>query len=180
MRIDPTQKKIAAVMTLLVALFVGLGWYPARRDIAKLRKQISETQQQIMGAAGKADDLAQLDRQVKQIRREIASNSKVIPTRGELAELIRQLSTTIENAELRDQSISTEQTIQGDNYVTLPIRVTFNGPAPNAFRFVNAVESMPRLMQVTNMQLSNDKSGQSVTAQLELNTYFYTTQEAPR
>jgi Tfp pilus assembly protein PilO len=179
-RIDPTQKKIAAAMTLAVALFVGLGWWPARRDIAALRKQIADTQEQILGAAGKAEDLARLDTRVKTIQREIASTSKVIPTQGELAELIRQLSATIESSQLRDQSISTELTVQGDNYATLPIRVTFTGEAPNAFGFINAVEAMPRLMQITSMEMSTDKNPAQVSAQLELNTYFYTTQEMAR
>lgn len=180
MRIDPTQKKIAAAVALLVALFVGLGWWPARRDIVALRKQIAETQEQILGTAGKAEDLVRLDHEVKMIQREIASTSKVIPTQGELAELVRQLSATIQTAQLRDQSISTEPTVQGENYATLPIRVTFAGEAPNAFRFVNAVEAMPRLMQITSMELSTGKDAQQVSAQFELNTYFYTTQEMAR
>lgn len=180
MRIDPTQKKIAAGMTLAVALFVGLGWWPASRDIAALRKHIDQTQEEIVRTAGKTEDLMRLHEEVKSIRHEIESTSKVIPTQGELADLVRQISATIESAELADQSISTEPTVLGEDYATLPIRVTFKGPAPNAFRFINAVEAMPRLMQVTSMELAKDKNPDLVAARLELNTYYYTPQEMAR
>jgi len=175
MRIDPTQKKIVAVMTVLVIAFVALGWWPARSNIAELREQIATTQQKILGVEHKADDLAELDYEVKRIRNEIESSSKVIPRRGELAELIRELSDRIEAAELRDQSISTEQTIDRGTYATLPLHISFNGRASNAIEFVHAIENMPRLMQVTQLQLESNADKGGVDTQLELNTYYYTT-----
>ncbi|MBI1367440.1 MAG: type 4a pilus biogenesis protein PilO [Planctomycetes bacterium] len=180
MRANFKGKWLTIGMVTLIAAFVGLGWYPLRRDIQRLRAQIAQTQQSILGAEGKADDLTELDRTVKQIRQEIASTSKVIPEQGELANLIRELSTTMEASHLTDPSIATDATVLGANYATMPIRVSFKGKSADAFDFIRKIDHMSRLVQVTNLDFHGQNGEGLINAEMKLNTYFYTTQEGSR
>lgn len=174
MRIDSSQKTLLAVLVLAIGTFVLLGWYPAHRDIKRLRAEIDTTVHQLSGSAEKTKGHPELHETVQRLKRELAATSKTIPHQGELAGLIREVSTRAEAQQLREQNLSTKPTVESAHYVTLPVEILCRGDALAAFGYVNQLEQMPQLVQLTGLYLSSDpdKSG-AVETRLTLNTFFY-------
>ncbi len=162
-----------------VVLAAGLMlWWPAYREIASLEKQIAQTQLDLLGTRDQTQNLAGLARDVQTIRQEIASTSKTIPTEDQLSELLRELSTQMSVLALQGPAITSQSTSRGDGYLTLPLDISFKGASRGAFAFVNSVEQMQHLAQITQLRLESEGAG-TIAASMRLNTFFYLTEETP-
>jgi len=173
-----SQIVVIAIMVVMVILGVGFGWYPINSDTKELRAEINQTQQKLLGSESKTEDLKALALNVQFIRREINTTNKVIPRQDELAALVRAMGKELADLGLGDQSISTQSSKRGNEYVTLPIEVGFTGDAEAGFRFVRNIEEMPRLVQLQKLVFrSSRKNPSQVETKLNMNTFFYATQE---
>lgn len=174
MQIDHSQKKLLITLVLAVGAFVSLGWYPAHRDIGTLSEEVQSIQKQIDGFQGKTVGHAALFAEVQRMEAELASTSKVIPQQNELAGLIREISTRIDGQALGERELNTRPTVESDHYVTLPIDIACTGDSLSAFHFVNDLESMPQLVQLSGLYMSVDpKDPSHVKTELKVNTFFY-------
>jgi Tfp pilus assembly protein PilO len=167
---------LAAVAVVVVAGV--LMWLPAQRQIAELRRKIAQTQQELMGTQGQTQNMASLAREVQAIRSEIASTSKTIPASDELSELLRELSSRMTALSLEQAAVTSHSSSRGDGYVTLPLQISFKGPSRSAFAFINRIEEMEHLAQVTQLRLQADTQG-GVEADVRLSTFFIAGETTP-
>jgi Tfp pilus assembly protein PilO len=176
-RIDVTQKRTMVGVAVIAALFGGLLWYPAQRDMTRISQQIALAQQELMGTQGKTVSLKELAVEVQRMDAELKSSKRVIPREGELADLLRDLNQQIAEARLGEQSVVTKPQIEGQGYLTMPVEVNFRGDSRSAFALMNRVESMPKLVQVTGLRMQTERGSNRIEAQLELNSFFYANRE---
>ncbi len=175
MHIDTLQKKLIGGVTVLLLAFGAAVLWPVIRESSKLRAEIAETKQKLASTQAETAGLASVAASVKQIRSEISTNNKRIPTQGETAELLRELTTELQSQRLSDPSITSMPSVPGADYTRLPIQIAFKGSAMGAFRFINKVEAMPRLVHMQRLHLqASDKQPDQVDADLELHTFTYT------
>lgn len=174
MQIDGSQKKLLITLVLAVGAFVMLGWYPANRDIKQLTEDIVSTQKQIDGYQGKTEEYPALYAEVQRMQAELDSTSKIIPQQNELAGLIREISTRIDGRALGERELNTRPTVESTHYQTLPIDIACTGDSLSAFNFVNDLESMPQLVQLSGLYMSVDPENPNmVKTELKVNTFFY-------
>lgn len=173
MQLDKRQMRFGLVILGLVVVYVAGLWWPQQRQISATQNQIAEFEQQLGLTKGRTDGLSILAGEVDELRRMIATNNKEIPEHAELATVLREISLQIETMQLTGQGISTRPTVEKDDYVILPVDLTFRGGSTSVFRFINEIESMRRLTQVESIEVikSIDTPGE-VQANVKLMTYF--------
>lgn len=181
MRIDHKQMRMSLIIVGLAVAYVGLLWWPVQNDIGALRAKIAKSEQELGIARDRTDGLAKLAEEVNRLRHEVAGSNKEVPAQSEMAAMLRELSVQIESENLTGQGINMLAAKAGEDYLTQPVELTFSGRSLDAFRFVNRLENMPRLVQVESvaMRQEPDSGGQRVKASLRLNTFFYTPEVHP-
>ncbi len=180
MRIDRTQIRTGLIILGLVVVYAAAVWFPSHRRIQTLRGRIASAEQELGIARDRTDGLTRLAEQVHKLRAEVKSSNKQIPEQGEMASMLRELSVQIENENLAGQGINMLAAQAGDDYLTLPVELTFSGKSLDAFRFVNRLEGMPRLVQVESMTMRHEPNsgGGRVKTSMRLNTFFCYTEDA--
>ena len=180
MRIDKIQLRTALVVVGLVIAYAGILWWPAHQDIKSLRASIKEAERELGIALDRTDDLARLTDEVQKLRDEVTSSNKEIPEQSEMASMLRELSVQIENENLAGQGINMLAAEAGTDYLTLPVELTFSGQSLDAFRFVNRLEKMPRLVQVESMTMRREAGSKNdrVKTSMRLNTFFCYVEES--
>jgi len=175
MPIDLGSPRTIAAAIGLIALVGVAAWFPAYHDTKSLRGKIARVDDELLGvSAHEADGLEALYVREKRARAELDARHKTIPQDGELAELLRVLTSEMNELELVDANVSTLATLKSSGYESLPIIITFRGRSTNAFEFIYRVEAMPRLVQVTHVQLHASKHDVGeVTGEVQLNAYYY-------
>ncbi len=180
MPVERAELRLIAALLCVVAVFtVGL-WLPNVSRAQELREEILKLEKDLGVSRDRSDDLARLAHDVDRLREKMASTNKVIPEQGELAGFLRELSVQIDQEQLTDQGLSTGSIREGDEYTTLPVELTFSGNSLAVFRFVNRVEEMPRLVQVDRLVVEDGPEDGRVQVEMDLNTFFYTTEEGKR
>lgn len=173
MPVDKAQLRFALVVVGLVAVYAaGLMW-PQVRAFRELNGRIAQAEQELGLTKGRTDGLAILAGEVDALRRAAGENNKEIPNHEELAKVLHDISVQIEAENLTGQGISTQPTVEKQDYVTLPVDLTFRGNSVSVFRFIDRIEAMPRLMQVESVNvIKNADDPSTVQAVLRLMTYF--------
>ncbi len=174
MRSRHLRFKVIGGTVCLVVAFIAVGWLPAYQEILSLRDQISETSEELLGAEGKAQDITDLNKSVEQMRNELNRNQKTIPVKTEMAEFMRSMGRRIKELQLYDHTINTRPEQRESKYIVQPLEIQFAGDGLSAMEFLNHVEHLPRLVQVTRLRLErSERGGAKVTTQIDMNTYFY-------
>jgi len=173
MRVDKSQIRFGLIIAGLVAVYAGGLWWPQTRQIKSLNAKIAQAERDLGMTRGRTDGLSKLAAEVDELRRQIATNNKRIPRHAELATVLREISLQIETMNLTGQGISTRPTIEKPDYVALPVDLTFTGSSVAAMRFIDRMESMPRLTQVESFEIRKDPDKPDrVQADVKLMTYF--------
>lgn len=172
---------IASLLVVGVGLGLILPLYAKTRDV---RSEIAQLEHDLGIQRGRTDGLSALAMQVADLREQAARNNKTIPSQIELANLLRELDDQIEAERLTSRGISTEQAVEQEETTRLPLELTLYGPAPAIFRFIDRVESMPRMIQVDELEIERDFAAENrrrsdaeikpghVEARVRLNTFY--------
>jgi len=141
----------------LVIAGVGTGLIAPRwAAIRAVRAEISKLEADLGIQRGRTDGLSALAMRVETLRERVESHNKVVPERVELAQLLRELNRRIEAEDLTSQGISTGRMEAGVETTALPLELTLSGDGPAIFRFIDRVESMPRVIQIDFLELKRD------------------------
>jgi Tfp pilus assembly protein PilO len=179
MLVDREQLRATIVVVAIVLVFVVGLWAPLSNRAGELEAEILKLEGDLGVTRGRTDGLGELASEVDRLQAKVAETNKLIPQQGELAGLLRELSTQIETEALTDQNLATGSQQVSDEYATLPVELTFSGDSPAVFRFVRRVERMPRLVQVERLFIDRrDEAEGVVSAEMDLKTFFYTTEGA--
>jgi len=162
------------LICLGVLLVVGVGlWLPTWLSIKDLRVDIAKAEERLGIARGRTDGLAKLAREVDQLRTQVSTNSRIIPEQAELANVLRKLSVQLDHHGLTGKGMSTGEPKPIEDCLGLPVGMTVVGAGRDVLAFIEAVERMPRMIQVDAFELdSGEKHNGQVEARVELTTFY--------
>lgn len=181
MSIDRRTLWMLGGLVLAVAAYAGGVWWPSQSRMRQLRQDIAQAEKDLGIARDRTDGLSRLVGEVDDLRARVNSTNKIIPVADEMASVLRTLSVYVEDQDLAGQGLSTEPTIVAPNYLTMPVRIQFTGDSLSAFEFVHRLESMPKMVQVEELEMKKQEGTDGdVQATLKLNTYFTATEGRAR
>ena len=180
MRIERDQARTLVLVAALLVGFVGALWLPHRVKENRLQDRITAAKALIASDGIYAQTLSVLSKQVAELTEVAHGSDKYISPAGEQAQLLRQFSSELQNKLTTDQEIQTQPMIEGSDFNVMPVMLSFHGSCPAVFDLVKTVETGRRLVRVTGLHLQTPpgKGSDSLQAQVELSTFF-TTSEAP-
>lgn len=179
MAMSKQQQNIVAVAVMVV---IGLGAFvhymlmPMSKRINEKVTELKKTNSKIMELSGKAKQQGQLERQIDLLRRELAESEKALPSKEEIANLIRYINETaqitgVELKTFRPQNVKREQ-----YFSELPYALEIDASYHSLAQFINTVNQAERIITTRDLSLnqltSGEDKGVSVKATFKLVTYM--------
>lgn len=173
MSVDRHQMRWGIAIAVVIGVFVFGMWVPGRYRVKSARADIQQAEEQLGIARGSAAALAELAREVDQLRREAEMQNKVVPDRSSLASLLRQLSMQIDSAGLTGEGVSTGKATITAESISMPIELSLVGRSVQVFELVRRIERLPSMLHVEELVLENDPDEPGrVEASLTIRAFF--------
>lgn len=146
----------AIVCAAVLGAYAMLIARPQSRAVASVREQAQRLTADIELRQAVARGTAVLERDMQAVRERLAGVGEQLPSSMRLGELIGQLSAASEAWNLRGTDLIPARSYEVDRILVLPIEVTFQCDFPSLFGFLKEVESLPRIVRVSNLRMQRE------------------------
>jgi Tfp pilus assembly protein PilO len=189
MRIDRDQIRVVLILAALVALFIFAAYRPSLATAQNVRADIQRQKAQLGIAQNESRDLVRLVKNVEELRASLSGAQQYIPNENELADLLRNLSQTLDAQQVTGKELQTKAVIRGADYNVMPVDLKFTGSSKAVTNFITALETMPRLIRIDKLEVTcernrpakdTEKSSDHLKIHMELSTFFSDAAEGTR
>ena len=164
-------------VVLLLAMLVlsyPLLFKPLRIERDKAVEETSKQRQRLNDIAVKMAQTKSMPDEIKQLQKAIELLESKLPAATEMDKVLQDVWKAAKDNSLTIKSVRNAKPIEGANYNQQPIRIVLEGSFnPGFFKFLSAVEALPRLTKINEMKIDADQQNKgAITADLTL-TIFY-------
>lgn len=174
MSIEKDQTLTLAMIVVLAVLFCAVVWVPEHRRIKEYNKRIEAARQTLGPDFDETNLVTTRDTEVQRLRDRVSASDRYIPTRPDIASLIRDVTTAAKQEGIAKQQLETLQSKAYRHYNVIPVHLECDGKFPALFSLLGNIESMRRLVRVEslNLRLRPTADGDEVTATFRLSTFY--------
>jgi Tfp pilus assembly protein PilO len=175
MRISRDHVIVAGIVAVMVAVFSLVVYLPQSRRLSDLRTARASLTESIETDTARATCVPDMIRDVEAKKRQFKDFDQRLPKQKELAEFLREISSTAVANRLENQVVEPGSPTRGKLYNRLPIIMRFDSNFAGLVGFLQQIEKMERLTRIEKIAikpLDNDGTGQRLHIELVLNIYF--------
>ncbi len=163
----------AAILIVVVGLYVARVHSPQARRLAAVREKIARRDIECQENAAKADAIPVMVCEVDRLKKEFKDFDRRLPKQKELAEFLREISNTGESHRLANQVIRPGNPSIGPLYNRMPIIMDFSCTFPDLVGFLQKMNEMTRLTRVERIRMSPVAShSENLDIRMQVNIYF--------
>lgn len=159
-----------------IAATLGLAWWLVYQPLEAARAEASLRCQEIATLLASADDLyaeqAALARSSSEARRQEVSLLARVPNEAHEAEFLRQISHLAKEVGVILRDYRPGQTREAAKYSAMEIALTCAGPYEGLCRFLDGIGKLPRLVNVSRLEIDGKQTDGVYAAKLTLMIYF--------
>ncbi len=163
------------VFLILVGGIVGAGYYFDTMDqyvaLDKIKKKELDLRAEFETKQAKAVNLEAYREQLKEMEESFGAMLRQLPDRTEVAALLVDVSQTGLAAGLEFELFQPKPEIRQDFYAELPINIRVRGDYHEFGEFVSGLASLPRIVTIHNVRISQGAGGMRLEATAK--TYRY-------
>ncbi|RPI59734.1 MAG: hypothetical protein EHM48_08425 [Planctomycetaceae bacterium] len=141
------------------------------RQLDDLKGQIASRQAALETDAQQVAVVPTLIRQVQDMKNRYSDFDNKMPKRHELHAFLKQVSTSLSDAGLSNQSIEPGNPTREEHFNTLPIIMRFKGNFLALAGFLDDLQKTERLSRVQSIKIASDEKGE-LNILLQMNIYF--------
>jgi len=118
--------------------------------------------------------LAKVYEEVVALRAEVNGAQKRVPEADEIAEVIRGVTKAMELHAANQPVLTTGPTEHFATHSLIPIQIKFEADFMNAYRVLESLRSLPRLIRIERMELSREDNdlGEPIPVELDIAAFF--------
>jgi Tfp pilus assembly protein PilO len=160
-------------LTIVVMLFVVVGYFPAKKRLDALNGQIVSKTRDVEQNQNKARNLPLLLMEVQELERKVQDYDRQFPRQADFGDFIREITQVSQQFTLRDWKMTPLAPRRGDGFFELPITISFQGDFMNVASFLREVEHLQRLTRIRRLSIryKDNKTG-VVDVEMGLHIYF--------
>lgn len=151
--------------TLLICggtLLILIGFYfliikPRAADIQALQNQVRQQRLALEEAQLDLRNMPDPEEYHRQLQAEEARVKALLPDNDAISEFLVTLNTLSKGQNVRVESIKQGALLDRKNYYEIPLDVTVTGNYPNLLRFINKLETAPRLNSITKITVRGEE-----------------------
>jgi len=154
-KISKVQRVLIFVGTvvILVGLFIWFIYLPKTKDIARLKTNITNLENQIALAKVKAKNLQKLEEEYAGIQQELSLALKLLPTSSEIPTLLENITKLGNESNLEFILFSPKKEVSKQFYVEIPVSIEVNGGYHDVAVFFDKVGKLDRIVNVMDVSM---------------------------
>ena len=172
----PTALKIALIAIVSIAAAVA-GYFldikTQREKLANAERQELSLKQEFETKQAKAVNLEAYKQQLKEIEESFGAMLRQLPSKTEVEGLLVDISQTGLASGIEFQLFKPEGERFIEFYAELPISMKMTGTYHEFGNFVSGVASLPRIVTLHDISITDDKKGGLLTMDVTAKTYRY-------
>ncbi|MBJ6749621.1 type IV pilus inner membrane component PilO [Geomonas anaerohicana] len=156
----PTKEKVALLILLLALEGVGLYYglhRPRLLELEALKTQQQELQKQIDENRRIANNLPRFKAEFEQLKRDLDNALTELPNQKEIPSLLTSISNSGKGAGLDFLLFRPKPEVPKDFYAEVPVDISVSGTFFNVADFFVAVGKLPRIVNITNVNVTDIK-----------------------
>jgi type IV pilus assembly protein PilO len=165
-KLNAQPMPIKLVIALVLAAVVGGGSYyfmvmpvqeKNKQEQAALDKKVAENN----NLKQYESKLADLDRQIVQLKAQIANQKLIVPDDKDTDKFIVLLQETASNAGIQLRKLESKTVSNKDYYAELPFAIEVDGPFYGVLNFFDKLSGQTRIVNVENLTMKANGKGQA-------------------
>jgi type IV pilus assembly protein PilO len=150
---------LAAVIALLVGLFIWQVYIPKTEEIEKLNQQLLDLQAKLQTAEEYAARYDEFKEELRQVELKLKEALKKLPEGKDIPDLLDQISESVIQAGLDISSFVPAGQTAKEFYSEVPVRIQVAGGYHNYAKFADVISKMERIVTLRNIILSPGGQG---------------------
>lgn len=163
----PTKEKVALLALVLIvegaALFYGLH-RPKMNELTELKAKQEELQKQIQESRSIANNLPRFKAEYEQLKKDLDNALTELPNQKEIPSLLTSISNQGKGAGLDFLLFRPKPEVPKDFYAEVPVDIAVAGTYYQVADFFVSVGKLPRIVNITNVNVSDIKESNGRTA----------------
>ncbi len=174
MKLSLDQLHLLAVLGGLLTLFVVGLWLPHRMMSLEFEGRIQAAQEQLETRRTQASgQLTLLDREVDRLESELVNGERYLAKPNEWPAVHKQITEVLADQQVTAAEINTRPSEEGESFSILPVTLRFEADFPAVFRVIKQIESNPRLLRLTRVDVEGDlESPERQKTRLEVAMFY--------
>ena len=144
----------------ILIIFYFMDYSPHKKTILKLKEKKDNLTQEVMKARGIAKKRKVAERMFKVVQMQWKEANRMIPREENIPDVLRQLTTKGGESRVKITLFKPEKSKKEKNYTEKSISIAMEGGYHEIARFLAAVNNIPRVVNVENLQLARTSSGE--------------------
>lgn len=171
----------AAVSVVLIAAFWFAAWRPTSHQLAAAHKRLSDAQSLQVQLRSQVSELRSEQKNVSSYESELKALQAAVPANASLDTIIDQLTAaaaasgvTLPAVDPSQAANPTASPQKGQKYTvsSLALDITAQGTYPELLKFINLLDSAPRLFVVDNLAMTSGAGAQGISANLSIRAFY--------
>jgi type IV pilus assembly protein PilO len=166
----------AIILAVTIAVLGVLFWYFIYRglanDVADMNKKVQDNNTEIKQLADIQQQKEYLQANIDEINKRIKKYREELPTATEMEQLLVQINDLGTKNGVQIKTLTPKNETAKENYVEVPIDLSFTGSFRYAMKFFYDVTHLDRIVNFGNVSMGVDKS--ATTADVTVNCTAYT------
>lgn len=157
----PNRQKVALLILVVIAegalLFYGLH-RPRMKELKELQTKQEELQKQIDDNRRIANNLPRFKAEYEQLKKDLDNALTELPNQKEIPSLLTSISSLGKRAGLDFLLFRPKPEVPKEFYAEVPVDIAVSGTFYNVAEFFMAVGRLPRIVNITNVTVSDIKT----------------------
>jgi type IV pilus assembly protein PilO len=164
------------LLAILMALPISSWWLvfrPKNQEIEQTEREIEHKRELLEKLQTVTSRSESLEAATAEIASGIDAIEARLPSDREIGDVVRQVSALALESGLNQPGMVAKPPVRGTLYMEQPIEMSLSGDFKGFYRFLVALEQLPRITRMPGMQIerSKDVDG-NLSAEFTLNIYF--------
>jgi len=175
MRIEKDQIHTLAILGGLAVVFALVLWLPLHLRSQQLSERIEHAEEQLGFDRQSTAGLGRLANDVVKLEQIVNGAQKYVPEQAELADFLRNLSTELNDIEVRDREVETLSIVDSKHYSIIPVNLRFRSSFPKVYLLLKQIESHRRLIRVNRLEIDTENDADAdglMSVRMELATFY--------
>ncbi len=169
-------QRIAIVVVVFLSLIGGftfISYYPKHQKISKMKKVLTEQQEKLEVAKKNAKQLKYYRAKMKEAEDQFQIVKRALPENEEIPTLLANISQSGMDSGLEFNLFQPQKEIEREFYSEIPVSMIVTGRYHELAKFFDKVGSLPRIVNIRDININPNKDGDVLTTKCSAVTYKF-------
>lgn len=164
---------IVLVFLVIIGGFTSVSYYPKHQEISKLQKEHDKQKKDLEIAKKNAKELNKYRTEMKEKEEQFQIVRRALPEKEEIPSLLASISQSGMDSGLEFLLFQPQNEVEKDFYAEIPVSISVTGRYHEVAKFFEKVGNLPRIVNIRNIGIKPEKSGDKLTANCTAVTYKF-------